>query len=56
MLLIFCGIIFIIIIINNNRDKKEEKSRRYLKIEQNKDVNNDGVELIEEVPGEDEDN
>ena len=49
----FLGIIFIII--NNNRNSKEEKKRRYMK-SQNKDLNNDGVELIEEVPGEDEDN
>ena len=48
----FLGNIFIII--NNNRSK-EEKKRRYMK-SQNKDLNNDGVELIEEVPGEDEDN
>jgi hypothetical protein len=46
------GIIFIII--NNHRNNKEVK-RRYMKL-QNKDLNNDGVELIEEVPGEDEDN
>lgn len=46
------GIIFIII--NNYRNNKEVK-RRYMKL-QNKDLNNDGVELIEEVPGEDEDN
>ena len=31
-----------------------EMKRKYLKIK-NKDLNNDGVELIEEVPGEDED-
>ena len=54
ILLIIIGIIFIII--NSYRDSKEVKSRRYLKIQQHKDVNNDGVELIEEVPGEDEDN
>jgi hypothetical protein len=46
------GIIFIII--NSHRNNKEVK-RRYMKL-QNKDLNNDGVELIEEVPGEDEDN
>ena len=53
MLLSFLGIIFIII--NNHRNIKEIKRRRYMKL-QNKDLNNDGVELIEEVPGEDEDN
>ena len=46
------GIVFIIV--NNYRNHKEVK-RRYMKL-QNKDLNNDGVELIEEVPGEDEDN
>ena len=40
-------------IIINNKETKENK-RKYLKI-QHKDLNNDGVELIEEVPGEDED-
>ena len=44
------GNVFIII---NNKETKENK-RKYLKI-QHKDLNNDGVELIEEVPGEDED-
>ena len=53
ILLIFISILFIII--NNNRNNKENKKRRYMKI-QNKDLNNDGVELIEEVPGEDEEN
>lgn len=46
------GIIFIII--NNYRNSNIIK-RRYMKL-QHKDLNNDGVELIEEVPGEDEDN
>ena len=46
------GIIFIII--NNYRNSNIVK-RRYMKL-QHKDLNNDGVELIEEVPGEDEDN
>ena len=41
------------LIINNNKEEKITK-RKYLKI-QNKDLNNDGVELIEEVTGEDED-
>ena len=53
ILLGFLGILFIII--NNHRNNKEIKRRRYMKL-QNKDLNNDGVELIEEVPGEDEDN
>ena len=48
--LIFFGNVIIII---SNKEKKEIK-RKYLKVE-NKDLNNDGVELIEEVPGEDED-
>ena len=48
--LIFFGNVIIII---SNKVKKEIK-RKYLKVE-NKDLNNDGVELIEEVPGEDED-
>ena len=48
--LIFLGNVIIII---SNKEKKEIK-RKYLKVE-NKDLNNDGVELIEEVPGEDED-
>ena len=46
----FFGIMFIII---NNKENKKIK-RKYFKIE-NKDLNNDGVELIEEVSGEDED-
>ena len=47
------GNVFIII---NNKEKKEKKEtkRKYLNF-QNKDVNNDGVELIEEVSGEDDD-
>ena len=49
----FFGILFIIIY--NYRNNKEVKKRIYVKL-QNKDLNNDGVELIEEVPGEDEDN
>ena len=48
--LIFFGNVIIII---SNKESKEIK-RKYLKVE-NKDLNNDGVELIEEVPGEDED-
>ena len=46
------GNVFIII---NNKGKKETKEtkRKYLNF-QNKDVNNDGVELIEEVSGEDD--
>ena len=50
IILIFFGNVIIIIY---NKEIKEIK-RKYLKV-QNKDVNNDGVELIEEVPGEDED-
>ena len=53
MILEFLGIIFIIF--NNYSNNKESKRRRYMK-SQNKDLNNDGVELIEEVPGEDDDN
>ena len=34
----------------------EKKNGAYFFTMQNKDLNNDGVELIEEVPGEDEDN
>ena len=54
ILLIFFGNMIIII---SNKESKEIKQmkRKYLKVE-NKDINNDGVELIEEVPGEDEDN
>ena len=52
ILLGLLGIIFIII--NNYRNSNIVK-RRYMKL-QHKDLNNDGVELIEEVPGEDEDN
>ena len=54
ILLIFFGNMIIII---SNKEGKEIKQmkRKYLKVE-NKDINNDGVELIEEVPGEDEDN
>ena len=48
--LIFFGNVIIII---SNKESKEIK-RKYLKVE-NKDLNYDGVELIEEVPGEDED-
>ena len=50
ILLIFLGNVTIIL---SNKESKEIK-RKYLKVE-NKDLNNDGVELIEEVPGEDED-
>ena len=50
LILIFFGNLLIML---NNKEGKEIK-RKYLKI-QNKDLNNDGVELIEEVPGEDED-
>ena len=53
ILLTFIAILFIIV--NNQRNNKENKKRRYMKL-QNKDLNNDGVELIEEVPGEDEEN
>ena len=50
IILQFLGNVCIII---NNKEGKEMK-RKYLKI-QHKDLNNDGVELIEEVSGEDED-
>jgi len=55
LLTIIISLIFLgnVIIIISNKEKKEIK-RKYLKVE-NKDLNNDGVELIEEVPGEDED-
>ena len=53
ILLKLMGILFIII--NSHRYNIENKKRRYMKL-QNKDLNNDGVELIEEVPGEDEEN
>ena len=55
LLTIIISLIFLgnVIIIISNKESKEIK-RKYLKVE-NKDLNNDGVELIEEVPGEDED-
>ena len=55
LLTIIISLIFLgnVIIIISNKEKKEIK-RKYLKVE-NKDLNNYGVELIEEVPGEDED-
>ena len=55
LLTIIISLIFLgnMIIIISNKESKEIK-RKYLKVE-NKDLNNDGVELIEEVPGEDED-
>ena len=49
----FFGNILIIIHNKENKEIKEIK-RKYFKME-NKDLNHDGVELIEEVPGEDED-
>ena len=53
ILVILFGNISVII---HNKEVKEHKEvgRRYLKF-QNKDLNEDGVELIEEVPGEDDD-
>ena len=55
LLTIIISLIFLgnVIIIISNKESKEIK-RKYLKVE-NKDLNYDGVELIEEVPGEDED-
>ena len=52
ILLGLLGIVFIIIY--NYRNNKDIK-RRYMKFHQ-KDLNNDGVELIEELPDEEEDN
>ena len=53
ILVILFGNISVII---HNKEVKgaKEVGRRYLKFE-NKDLNEDGVELIEEVPGEDDD-
>lgn len=53
LVIIILQILGNVCIIINNKEGKEMK-RKYLKI-QHKDLNNDGVELIEEVPGEDED-
>ena len=50
IIFIFFGNLLIIV---NNKERIEIR-RKYLKME-NKDFNNDGVELIEEVPDEDED-
>ena len=50
LFLIFFGNLLIIV----NNEERTVIKRKYLKI-QNKDLNNDGVELIEEVPDEDED-
>ena len=50
IIFIFFGNLLIIV---NNKERIEIR-RKYLKME-NKDLNNDGVELIEEVPDEDED-
>jgi len=50
IIFIFFGNLLIVV---NNKEKIEIR-RKYLKME-NKDLNNDGVELIEEVPDEDED-
>lgn len=55
ILIILFGLLGIVFIIVNNYRNHKEVKRRYMKL-QNKDLNNDGVELIEEVPGEDEDN
>ena len=53
LVIIILQILGNVCIIINNKEGKEMK-RKYLKI-QHKDLNNDGVELIEEVSGEDED-
>jgi hypothetical protein len=50
LFLIFFGNLLIIVY----NEERTVIKRKYLKI-QNKDLNNDGVELIEEVPDEDED-
>ena len=54
-MIILLGLLGIIFIIINNYRNSNIVKRRYMKL-QHKDLNNDGVELIEEVPGEDEDN
>ena len=55
LMIILLGLLGIIFIIINNYRNSNIVKRRYMKL-QHKDLNNDGVELIEEVPGEDEDN